>query len=367
MNSTHNLTLRSLQDKKASLAKLLLVHMIIPFAILDMVSAQNPKLNPPPKVKSDASRITEVLPTSTRPDWIEIYPNANFQGRPAKYAQNIPNFSYPASFNQRNVSIKIAPGCIAYISFHEENPSEGIFVGDHATFGATQILNIKSIRVVEGISAYVNFSGISTEIHNNDCKRVFGYVKARMYERLVSGELVPCPLIERNGMPIILDNSNRNPLYDTIALFSRPNSFPGNSIYGGTSQSYVFQSLGVRRRAEIRETFRMENGRSAGYAYLVSLQALRDNRIVLELISDLGSHHKSNDLATDYSSSVKFQRPQVTRIDYQTMSTFASFGPFLGFGNPNNNYGAASGVRFSLSKPFIVHINKERTPRPLRG
>lgn len=325
------------------------------------------KKDPQTRVLSDVSRIKEVLPTTTRPDWIEIYPNANFQGRPAKYAQNIPNFSYPASFNKRSISLKIRPGYLAYITFDEASATEGIFIGDHPNFGSTHPLNIKSIRVVTGINAYVNFSGISTEIHNNDCKRVFGSVKARMYERLPSGELIPCPLIERNGIRIPLDNSSRNPLYDTITLFSRPNSFPGHSIYGGTSQNYVFQSLGVRGRLELRETYRLENGRAAGFAYLVNHAALLENRIVLHLISDLGSHHKSSDLALDYSSNIKFQRPEVSHIDYQPMPTPVSFGPFLGFGNPNNNHGAASGVRFSLSKPFIVHINKERTPRPLRG
>ena len=333
--------------------------------LLNTAIAQNPKLNPQGKVLSDATRIKEVLPTTTRRDWIEIYPNENFQGQAARYAQNIPNYSYPASFNKRSVSIKIAPGYIAYISFNEDNATEGIFIGEHATFGSSQPLNIKSIRIIEGTAAYVNFSGISTEIHNNDCKRVFGSVKARMYERLPSGALIPCPLIERNGIPFPLDNSRRNPVYDTITLFSRSNSFPGHSIYGGTSQNYVFQSLGVRRRLELRETYRLENGRAAGFAYLVNPQALRENRIVLDLITDLGSHHKSNDLALDYSSNIKIQRPEVSRIDYQAMASVVSFGPFLGFGNPNDNHGAASGVRFSLSKPFIVHINKERTPRPL--
>jgi len=335
--------------------------------LLNTAFAQEKILTPSKKVRSDASRIKEILPTTSRRDWIEIYPNANFQGQPARYAQNISNYSYPVSFNKRSTSIKIAPGYIAYIRFNEDNASEGIYIGDHATFGSTHPLDIKSIRIVAGTNAYVNFSGISTEIHNNDCKRVFGSVKARMYERLPSGELVPCPLIERNGIPFPIDNSSRNPLYDTITLFSRPNSFPGHSIYGGTSQNYVFQTLGVRRRVEIRETYRLENGRAAGYAYLVNPQALRENRIVVDLISDLGSHHKSNDLALDYSSNIKLQRPEVSRIAFQNMATFESFGPFIGFGNPDNNYGAASGVRFSLSKPFTIHINKERTPRPLRG
>jgi len=174
--------------------------------LLNTAFAQEKILTPSKKVRSDASRIKEVLPTTSRRDWIEIYPNANFQGQPARYAQNISNYSYPVSFNKRSTSIKIAPGYIAYIRFNEDNASEGIYIGDHATFGSTHLLDIKSIRIVAGTNAYVNFSGISTEIHNNDCKRVFGSVKARMYERLPSGELVPCPLIERNGIPFPIDN-----------------------------------------------------------------------------------------------------------------------------------------------------------------
>lgn len=114
----------------------------------------------------------------------------------------------------------------------------------------------------------------------------------------------------------------------------------------------------------------MGNGRAAGLGFLVSEQALSEDRIVMEIITELGVQHKSGDLATDYSSNVKMQRPVKTIMNYQSAPEFFSIGDgsgnFIAQGNPNNNYGMASGVKFSITKQLRVFLNKERTPGPVR-
>lgn len=328
-----------------------------------LLPAQKAKVNK--QVVGAGDRIAAILPSTDRPDWVEIYENNNFRGRVARYAQSVPDFTYPSIFQKRNVSLKVAPGYIAYISFREEFPTEGIFIGDHSTFGSINRHDIHSIRVVQAQRAHVNFCGISTQIHNNDCKRVFGSIKLKMYERLTSGALIPCPLVEVQGNPL-RSRSRLDPgPYDTTTLFSHTNNFSGLHLFGGSNQSYVFEYDG-RRAPDVRNTFVLFNGNSAGNGFLVSEEALRNDRIIMEIVVNLGAQHKSNDLATDYASRLMMQRPETRQIAYRSSPTAFNLGDFNLQGNPDHSI-MARGVAFSINKTLRVHLNKEVTPAPIRN
>jgi len=319
----------------------------------------NPKIKDPSKVVQrgvNNATVQEVLPTTVRPDWIEIWNRPGLQGRMAKYAENIPNFTYPTTFaNKRDISLKVSPNNLAYIAFKDEFGQESIFVGEHPNFGRDHPQEIKSIRVVLGFRTYVNFSGISTQIHNNDCKRAFGNIKVKVFERLANNELLTCPLVEKNGNRL---SSTAREAYDPVTLFYKS---PDHSAPGIVSH-HVFNYDGITR-PEITSWARPTNQNPyVGARFMVSHQALRENRIIVEIESDLGFSHKSSDLATDYSSSVKMQRPEKRQVPYTTAGTFFSVGDFTAQGNPDNNLGQASGVRFSISKTLRVHFNKEQTP-----
>lgn len=336
----------------------------------------NPQFDPAKGIE----KAKHPMPVTDQPDWIEIYQQSNFRGSVARYSGNIPAFEYPIYPVQpgdvrRSISIKVAPGYIAYITFDEDNATESIVFGNRPTFGADYPNNIKSIRIVPSGMAYLNLGGIGTQVHNNDCKRIFGTIKVKVFERITGGTFITCPLTERQGIPLteseLLRHSVRNgrtgPLvsYDTAILFDRRNSFPSNSMYDGAFVNYDGRTIPT-----IANTFLLANGRSDGLGFLVSQAALNEGRIFVEVYTDLGVQHKSGDLATDYSSNVKMQSPVKNTINYNSSPSSFSIGDgtgdFIAEGNPDSNYGIASGVRFSIRKQLRVFLNKQRTPGPVR-
>lgn len=333
--------------------------------LFSLSQAQNPVpvTKPKPKnptktvlegVKNRRVSVTEVLPTTTRPDWVEISEFGGFTGRKARYAENVPEFSYPASFtNKRAISLKVAHDYIAYITFKEGQATEGLFAGDYEDFGARYPLEIQSIRVVGGMTAYVNLSGISTQIHNNDCRRIFGNIRLQVKEELPTGALVPCPVVAINGTR---SNPGARDAHRPVLIFDQPNSFSRRPTY----HNYVFSSDG-HSVPEITSWVSSIRSDYVGARFLVNQQAVREHRIILEFTTDLGSQHKSGDLATDYSSDVRMSRPETISVNYYSSPAYFNIGPFTAQGNPNNNYGQASGVRYSIQKTLRVHFNKERS------
>ncbi len=296
-------------------------------------------------------------------------------GTTSLYNGEIRDFTYPASVtNRRNISLRVLTGYIAYISFREDFPQESIFIGDHPNFGSEYPNDIQSIRVVRSPRADLNFCGFSTQIHNNDCRRIFGTVKIRFLERLPSGVLIPCPRTQNRGT---VDNGLSRGDYSSASMFIKENVFPEAGVFGtianllmssarGPSpERYVFANDGSTVSA-LRRTLVLPNGQAAGYGYTVSQDALREDRIVIEFVTNLGDHHKSNDLALDYSSNVSMQETTTTLIPYQSAATAFSIGDFELKGNPNSHHGMASGVRFSILKSLRIHFNKERTAAPRR-
>jgi hypothetical protein len=149
-----------------------------------------------------------------------------------------------------------------------------------------------------------------------------------------------------------------------MTLFSHTNQFSGHHIFGGSNQTYVFEYDG-RRAPDVRNTFVLENGYSAGIGFLVSEEALRDDRVLMEIVVDLGAQHKSNDLATDYASKLRMPRPETRQIPYRSTPVSFNLGDFTLQGNPDNAPQPRGGP-FSINKTVRLHLNKETTPPPLR-
>lgn len=300
--------------------------------------AQYKKL-PKDAVNSPNSVVSATLPTTTRPDWIEIYENQNLTGRVAKYAQNVEHFTYPFS-NKRNISLKIAPGYLAYITLDDEFKTTEIFQGEQGHFGARH-LDILSIKVVGGNYSFVNFSGISTEIHNNDCKKFAGSILVKVVEQTTDGQFLYCPLIKENDTSWGSENNFRNSFL-----------YRNNNV----NNRYLLNDFVVNNNPvpEITTTATTRTEPRRGTQWLVSNTALAENRIFIEIEVDLRSAHKSGDLATDYSSNVKMAKKEVVRIPYQEQRTFFTVGPFQATGSPDNTAFASGGI----FKNFRVHLNK---------
>lgn len=337
-----------------------------------LVNAQVPiktKITPkdPSKEVLDAVR---QLPTTTAANWVEIYQERNFGGKVARYSGSIDDFSYPLVFTDKeSVSLKVAPGYIAFISFNQEFNEEAAFMGNYADFGKKTKNAIKSIRVEKATKIDVNLSGFSTQIHNNDCKRIFGTVKLQVFEKTSSGAWVACPNVDFQGSALTNSamlgfpntGSSIRMIYQKVDLYNRANSdFSKPHLFNVSAINYNGRTIPA-----INKTAFSSNPLPISRGYMVSQKALDENRIIVRVTTDLGAHHKQSDTATDYSSSVKMLTPQNFDIYYKNAPSYFTVGPYEIHGNPNSNYGMASGKRYSINKTLVVHMNKV-TPVPMR-
>jgi hypothetical protein len=289
-----------------------------------------------------------IIPTTTNADRVEIYENPGLTGRVAKYSGNTANpFSYPFS-NKRSISLKVASGYVAYIKFNTEFQETSLFSGDHPNFGRDFIYDILSIVVKRSTSPTLSFSGISYEIHNNDCKKVLGNIKVRILERLSDGTYTPCPIINENGINVSV--------YKTTATVFSKTSFEGREVNG--IRNFVFPFDG-RTIPQISQPLQASRPGGIRLQCRTSQEAFQNGNIFVEVVPDLTLGHKSNDLADDYASNVKFRTPERDLIGLSSSTPmFFSSKVFLAKGNPNSNHGRASGVEYSIVKKVRIHFSQ---------
>jgi hypothetical protein len=230
---------------------------------------------------------------------IEIFTTGNLVGTKYEFRGSRTNIELPSS---AVYSFRVQPGYIVYLTnCNNDLQTEEIYRGEVNNYNK----KICNIRFAPISNAYVTFHGISTPIHNNDCKRVFGSIKVSVQERTSSGEMVPCPMSYHHGRGVnagfyeatIYQNANANTTsFQNQYLYN----FDGRVI--PTLDQFTYLAAG---RTEI-----------AGATFIVSATALSENRVFVTVTTMLGSAHKSNDLASDFSSNVRMPAPIIQRIGY---------------------------------------------------
>lgn len=285
-----------------------------------------------------------TLPTTTHIDRVEIYEEPNFGGRVAKYANVINPFTYPFA-NKRNVSLKVAPGHIAYITFDDEFKSTLICTGDYPTFGNVFRNNILSITIKSASVQNLSFSGFSLQIHNNDCKKMAGTVKVRLLEKLADGTYVPCPIINENGTAVS-NFKNQATIFSKTGIENAEVNGMRDFVFNAGRAVPVISSTVASNKPAIKDVF------------MVSDYALQNGNIFVEVVPNLTVAHKSGDLADDYASNVKMLTIDSDLINYKNAGTYFSSKPFTAKGNPNDNHGRATGVEYSIIKDIRIHFSK---------
>ncbi|TCC89247.1 hypothetical protein EZ428_16250 [Pedobacter frigiditerrae] len=284
------------------------------------------------------------LPTTTHIDRVEIYEQPNFAGRVAKYANVVDPFRYPFT-NKRNISLKVAPGHVAYIKFDDEFQRTLICTGDYPTFGNVFKSNILSITIKAANTQNISFSGFSLPIHNNDCKKMAGTVKVRLIEKLADGSYVACPIVNENGTALS-NYKTQATMFSKIGLERAEANQIRDFIFNSGATVPVISSTVASNKPAIKAVF------------MVSNYALQNGNIFVEVVPNISVGHKTSDLATDYSSNVKMLAIDTDLINYKNAGMYFSSKPFTVKGNPDNNYGSASGVAYSIIKDFRIHFSK---------
>jgi hypothetical protein len=277
---------------------------------------------------------------------ITVYEQPGYRGRSGNFMMRGGRLESP--FPVSNISFTVPVGKIVYIKKCDGFPSENAYTASQTAINLTGICGIRSDVLT---TLAVQFNGISTIIHNNDCKRVFGDIKIEVIENSPDRDSVmshmilsPTPYMGENMftfLPFTNANANTTPTYinyvrNEIGLRPSTLGVVGNSI------SNVGNAVGI-----------FKAGRNA----------LRDGRVRIVVISNLGSAHKTCDLCDDFSSNVRMTA--AVRNVFPINRTYADkriidathnrlvLGPYEASGLAEHGIAASNGIHIN----FRVHLS----------
>jgi hypothetical protein len=218
------------------------------------------------------------VPTEITVPGFTLHENTAYRGRTAVFKLS-PAGKIVAPFNLSDVSFVVAPGKIVYIKYCENDlPYE---VAYYASVSRINLTNICGIRSDDRHIFSITFNGISTEIHNNDCRRIFGNVIFKIFE------LAP----DRTTESAVLCRTT--PEFIGADRFTfRPFNHP-NSETVPPYNNYVHN-----RRANQIPTIRTimtnsRSGRQATGVFWVGSSAIREGRVKIIATSNLATAHKN--------------------------------------------------------------------------
>ena len=222
---------------------------------------------------------------------IEVFEFPKFKGRSGRFRQAGGKLIPP--FKAGNVSFRVPEGRIVYIRrCISDFPDESAYTGSVASADLTKVCGIRSDDLVY---VYVQFNGISTTIHNNDCKRSFGSLKVKMYESAPDGA---AQVLHTMTAPATF-----RPDAFTFQAFSHPSSASaprlGNLVHNGSPATPAPSAV----------VYVAGGGGEAVAKFAIGASAVRDRRAGLTINADLGSAHKTCDLCDDFSSNVRMTAP----------------------------------------------------------
>jgi hypothetical protein len=274
---------------------------------------------------------------------ITVYEQPGYRGRSGNFMMRGGRLESP--FPVSNISFTVPVGKIVYIKKCDGFPSENAYTASQTAINLTGICGIRS-DVLTTLTVQLN--GISTIIHNNDCKRVFGNIKIKIIENSPDRDaamsdmiLSPTPYTGEDRftfLPFTNANANTTPTYI----------------------NYVHNETGLRPSALGVVGNRISTVGNAVGVFKVGRNALRDGRVKIVVTSNLGSAHKTCDLCTDFSSNIRMRAPvtEVLPINHSDGRIIDAthnrliLGPYEASGLPEHTIEASGGI----GKNFKVHL-----------
>lgn len=302
-----------------------------------------------------------VMQTAARDTVFEIklYSEPNYRGRTGYFIKVGNRIEVP--FSLANASARVSRGKIAYIRSFNEFPYELIFISSRPQ---VQLSEVTGVRWDDLTAVEIEFDGISTTVHDEDCKRLYGQIKVKVMEtspgaspvtvnmpRSARGVIPPAPAQNVSFLQdfYLLFNKTyaefdfRNPFYaESYYVFDGP---PGNLV--DYPRKHYNQGL--------HNTFEVH---APGHVYFyVGKNALWEGRVKLLVETNLSSAHKSCGTCDDFTSSIAMLQPahemvQLNRFRPGTTVVATewkkiSFGPY-----------PATGIREGTALTATSRINK---------
>ncbi len=283
---------------------------------------------------------------------IKVFELPNYQGR-SGYFKKVDGKLVPP-FPASNISFTVPHGKIVYIRTYFEFSSEMVFTRSQTNIN---LENVTGIRSDEETSIHVEFQGISTAVHNNDCKRVFGNIKVKIIENSpdrdsVQSYMLLAPNPDISGRQVIRISDGFEP-FSFANASSMPETYYRNHIYNNDPEPNIIYPRGRHSGVTAPATGNFVAGKNA----------LREGRVKILVMTDLGSAHKTCDLCDDFSSNIKMKAPVnklvVINPFYPGTSITDTTGKQLLFG-PYEASGRRDGTAITASagtiKEFRVYL-----------
>lgn len=238
--------------------------------------------------------------------WVEIFELPNQQGRSVKIVEDIVNkHNLGLPFSASNISVKLSgDDVIATLSF--DCAGRKLY---------SKIDRIKAnpdlrsaipcgLHIGKKAAIRIRFNGILSEIHNNDCKRMYGNISYRLVEKDVNGNIVDvCKTIK----PAESDQ------WSSVTVYSNSkNAATAPANLYDVSKFYIKERDG--NRTNLPRLYTYPRDEDTYILHYFDEDAYQQDRIFLEVTTNIGSHHKGCDLCSDYTDNATMIRNMVKQI-----------------------------------------------------
>lgn len=254
-----------------------------------------------------------------------------------------------ASFPLKKVSISIPAGRIIYLKYcNVEFPYEMAVTESQANINLEGVCGVRSD---ESTTIKVNFNGISTAIHDNDCKKVFGKITIQVQENSAT---------EADVMTNFKCSTNAGFMGDNAFTFQpmKINKADSRKIIS----NYVFNDEPVPSLGGNVITSSTAGENMA--TFIVGKNALSQGRVKMIVTSNIAGAHKSCSSCDGYSSNIHMAAPITETIPLEfnypyhglripQLGNAIVLGPYNAFGTPD---GASITAQGGFSQNFRLHL-----------
>lgn len=273
-------------------------------------------------------------------EWLpyaEVFEFPDFRGRSVKFTEAVEfreNLGLP--FPLSRISVRLSDENTRVSFSLNCGAAKGYTVIDKSQRLVTQTTAVCGIRVERKLAVRMRFNGIVTDIHNNDCRRMYGTVKIRLLER------------DRNGMIRTVCRSadpSRQDAEGWITVYNRESGAEGADpqVYDLQRYNVYHPESGFRLQPDQSKKswlFRqpLDGDRPYELIYFDSL-SLYTGELRMEVKARIGSHHKGCDLCTDYTAGASMTEE---RVQEYVVRSFRQGGGRIQAGNYRVSGGAGA-------------------------
>lgn len=295
----------------------------------------------PTKIKPLPDAMVNKSIRESSKNWVEIFTLENYKGSSKVFGANSDAPNLPDKLSK--ISIRLKPNTVAYLKINcTDIPYEVMISSNTTSFKIPDLGTICGIRIDERAAIIIKFNGVDAEIHNNDCRKLWGKISVSVIEKQPDASFVQCYNLSNNLTTVFLDTKKT-----------------GTPIF-----SYFFNKLADPPTAVVRDYVTRKNIEDS---FIVGKSAITERRIFVKVKSQLNTEHKSSDLALDYTSSMftsandtEFNINRLPFFNTQSFGKSLVAGPFIAKGiSDRAGYINTKNFRIFLSVVYDFRLTGE--------